>query len=225
MEKVRDAVTMTYLCRLDNTPDRKAHWLRVLAENITAAYPGQARVPNIRLKQVQHLGKLAYMFKQSVNRVRITLVPDDSSKMVSILVYDLPTTDVTMPFKPRYSHTPTIERVFNYVKDIDAMTEFCVHHLSKDTPHSTGQFSRIPITSFRARLSPTLFYSSLIKKATYTEEGKWRIYCEDGEIFFADAETIGGPKPAPGYYFVFKNEFQAEVVTYHDHMRYYAYGE
>jgi hypothetical protein len=226
MEKVQDAVIMayTYMPVHHRNPE-KAHWAYVLGQNIAAMYPTQPVVPVIRLKKIVHNGQEALIFKQNINRVRLTLVANENTKTVNVLVYDLPIPNPSLPYKPSYCHTPTLEKTFNYTTEADKLARFCVEHLSKVTPHVAGEYPRIPITSDFKRLSPTMFYSGRIVDATYTEDHKWTVSCEDGVTLKVDAKTLGGNRPAARYYIVYKSEVFAEVIPATDHERYYAYGQ
>ena len=222
--RVRDAVSMDYQFHPVNRDDpTKMHWLKVLGENISANYPAQDQVPTIRFKRIEHLKQEAYMFKQSINRVRITLVPHEETQTVDVLVYDLQVPNSAGFYKPRYSHTPSFQDSFNYMSQSRQLVEFCLNHLSKDTPYSTDEYKRIQVTYDVGAVKDDVFYAGEISRVFLHPDGHWEITTMDNTTLELDADTFSGPRPAPGYYLIYKTKHQAETIPESDLKRFYEF--
>lgn len=226
MTKTRDPVIMSYTQRIINKDDpSKTHWVHVLCENIAATFPETDVVPIVRLKTIKHDNRNGFALKQNRNRVRITLIPNDRDGTVEALVYDMPTPVADMVNKPRYGHTPVATQRFSYLTELHKLREFCVTHLSKQTPYSLGTYDKIAVTAHRLETEEDLFYAAVIKTATYDESDCWQIYCKDGEIFKIPRSSLAGNRPQEGYYFVYQSDKAATIVTDTDFQRYYQYED
>lgn len=224
MTKSRDSVTLCYTHPITNQSDpSKAHWMQVLGENIAANFPELDYVPIVRVKAIKHLNKMGFALKQNINRVRITLVPDERSKTLEALVYDMPSPTIGAVGKPRYGVVPIATRKFSYEKDMHLLRDYCLEHLSKETPYSRNDYEQIEVTKYRLNITDKVFYASIIESSEYLESNEWRIYCRDGEIFRIAKTAIVGNRPMAGYYFIYQNDNAAAVVTDSDFDRYYRY--
>lgn len=222
--RIRDAVSIDWQFRpINRREPGKSHWLYVLGENIAANYPQQDVVPTIRFKRIEHLGKEAFTFKQSINRVRVTLVPDEDRSLVEVLVCDLPVPSRDSVYKPRYSHTPTVRQTFNFREDAFELMSFCLHHISKDTPYVRDDFEKIQVTYDLASMSDKVFYCGEISKVFLQDNNRWRITMMNGDEVEVDQSTLSGPRPALSYFLAYQNPLQAEVFTTYDRRRFYEY--
>lgn len=224
MTKSRDSAILCYTQPIVNISEpTKAHWMRVLSENIAANFPELDYVPIIRVKSIRHTNRLGYAFKQNVNRVRITIIPDEGEKSVEVLVYDMPSPTIGAVGKPKYGIVPIATRAFSYEKELQQLKDFCLEHLSKETPYSRNDYVQIEVTHNRLNVTDSVFYASVIQNSEYLDSNEWRIYCKDGELFRMSTSDIIGNRPLAGYYFIYKNDKAAAVVTDSDFDRYYRY--
>lgn len=222
--RIRDAVSIDWQFRpINRREPGKSHWLYVLGENIAANYPQQDQVPTIRFKRIEHIGKEAFTFKQSINRVRITLVPDEDRSLVEVLVCDLPVPSRDSVYKPRYSHTPTEKKTFNFRDQAEELLAFCLSNLCKDTPYVRDDFEKIPVTFHLASMTSKVFYCGEISKVFLQDNNRWRVTMMNGDIVEVDQSTLSGPRPAQTYFLAYQSPLQAEVFTSYDRRRFYEY--
>lgn len=231
-ERTRDAVVMVLPEEMPvNTADpSKLHWAVVLCNNIAANYPQQHGVtPTIRCRKILHKRATCYGFKQSLNRVRITVVPhhanvdDPTSPIVRlmVLVYQLPAVNPLHPRKPRYGYSPTIRRDFSYPSDMANLTNFLVESLSMENEYSAGTSQKIKTTTDPKRASDSVFLAGKITTAIFTDDCNWNLLTEDGNEIVVHASALPRQNPCRGYWVIAKNADVADVLTEADYRRYY----
>jgi hypothetical protein len=191
--------------------------IKKIGESMRALAEGEKVESTIRIKRIDYFGAPAYVLKNNRNRMRIILIGEVETIRTLASMPAIPQMDSPyLPLYPIESAEACEKRVFAAgAPGIALLAQYCKRQMLKATYYSADNFA-CPFVSNQPDAPLQYAQVQAAHQVVKNNQAYWAISALLGTLvkhYVVRVEAIRYDEIRTGYYLVYKNEFEADVMT------------